>query len=112
MKVMVDGKEEPQPREKLQGGFLSGAAICLLFGILLVAIGLTFCFGPSCGVWGWNIIFIVLGIPVSAGSLAHIIKRSGKRSMVNGAKIVFIIGCMVTIGVIIWFVTLLNSLGN
>ena len=41
MKVMVDGKEESQPREKLQGGFLSGAAICLLFGILLVAIGLT-----------------------------------------------------------------------
>jgi len=112
MKVMQDGKEEFQAEEKFQGGFLSGAAISLLIGILMVTIGLTFCFGPSCGVWGWNINFIVLGIPVSAGSLGLILKRSGKGAMVNLAKMIFIIGCMVTIGVIIWFVILLNSLGN
>ncbi len=109
---MLDGKEESQPKEKSQGGFLSGAAISLFFGILLVAIGLTFCFGPSCGDWTLNIIFIALGIPVSAGSLALIWKRSGKEAMVNGAKMIFIIGCMIAVGVIIWFVTLLNSLGH
>ena len=109
---MVDGKEESQPEEKLQGGFLSGAAISLFLGILLVGIGFTVCFGPSCGDWTWNIIFIALGIPVSAGSLALIWNRSGKGAMVNGAKMIFIIGCMVAIGVLIWFVDLLNSLGN
>jgi len=101
-------EEEQQP----EGSFLIGAGISLLFGILLVSIGLTFCFGPGCGVWGWNIIFIAFGIPVSAGSVIAIWKRSGKNSMVRGAKMIFIIGCMVAIGVIIWFISVLNSLGG
>ena len=91
---------------------ISGAAIALFFGILLVAIGLTVCLGPSCGDWTWNIIFIALGIPVSAGSVMLIWKRSDKKAMVQGAKTIFIIGCMVAVGVIIWFITVLNSLGG
>ena len=94
------------------GSFLIGAGISLLFGLILVTIGLTFCFGPSCGVWGWNIIFIAFGIPVSAGSLFLIGKRSDKQAMVRGAKAILIIGCMVSVGVVIWFITVLNSLGG
>ena len=105
---MEDKEEEQQP----EGSFLIGAGISLLFGILLVSIGLTFCFGPSCGVWVWNIIIISLGIPVSAGSVMLIWKRSDKKAMVQGAKTIFIIGCMVAVGVIIWFITVLNSLGG
>tara|TARA_B100000459_G_scaffold92467_1_gene52325 strand:- start:328 stop:648 length:321 start_codon:yes stop_codon:yes gene_type:complete len=102
-------EEEEQPQE---GSFLIGAGVSLLFGLVLVTIGLTFCFGPSCGIWGWNIIFIAFGIPVSAGSLFLIGKRSDKQAMVRGAKMIFVIGCIVGIGVIIWFVNVLNSLGN
>ena len=112
VKEMVDSKEDSQPQEESQGGFLYGAGFSLLFGLLLVTIGFTFCFGPGCGVWGWNIMFIAFGLPVAAGSLALMWKRSGKKAMVNGAKTIFIIGCMVAIGVIIWFVTVLNSLGS
>ena len=108
VKVM-EGKEKEHQSE---GSFLIGAGISLLFGILLVSIGLTFCFGPSCGAWSWNIIFIAFGIPVSAGSVMLIWKRSDKKAMVQGAKTIFIIGCMVAIGVIIWFISVLNSLGG
>ena len=101
-----DGKSESE------GSFLIGAGVSLLFGLILVTIGLTFCFGPSCGVWGWNIIFIAFGIPVSAGSLFLIRKGSDKQAMVRGAKTILIIGCMIAIGVIIWFVNVLNSLGG
>ena len=109
---MTDSEEESQPQEESQAGFLPGAGISLLFGLLLVTIGFTFCFGPSCGVWGWNIMFIAFGLPVAAGSLALMWNRSGKKAMVSGAKTIFIIGCMVAIGVIIWFITVLNSLGS
>tara|TARA_B100000963_G_scaffold339023_1_gene336420 strand:+ start:145 stop:462 length:318 start_codon:yes stop_codon:yes gene_type:complete len=98
--------------QQSEGSFLIGAGISLLFGLILVTIGLTFCFGPGCGVWGWNILFIAFGIPVSAGSLFLIGKRSNKQAMVKGAKAILIIGCMIAIGVIIWFVNVLNSLGN
>ena len=107
----MESKEEEQESES-EGSFLIGAGISLLFGILLVFIGITFCFGPSCGVWGWNIIFIAIGIPVSLGSMIIISKRSDRKAMVQGAKTIFIIGCMVSVGVIIWFITVLNSLGN
>ena len=104
----METKEERQS----EGSFLIGAGVSLLFGLILVTIGLTFCFGPSCGVWGWNIIFIAFGIPVSAGSLILIGKGSDKQAMVSGAKTILTIGCMVAIGVIIWFVNVLNSLGG
>ena len=67
-------ENEEEGISESEGSFLIGLNIwtgylSLLFGLILVTIGLTFCFGPSCGVWGWNIIFIAFGIPVSAGSL-------------------------------------------
>tara|TARA_B100001250_G_scaffold403399_1_gene417896 strand:- start:1090 stop:1416 length:327 start_codon:yes stop_codon:yes gene_type:complete len=108
---MVDVKEESQPKEESKGGFLSGAGISLLLGLTMIVIGINFHIGPD-GSWTWNIMIIAFGLPVSAGSLALMWKRSGKKEMVSGAKMIFIIGCMVAIGVIIWFVTLLNSLGN
>ena len=104
---VIEEKEQTQ-----EGSFLIGAGFSLFFGLILITIGLTFCFGPSCGIWGWNIIFIAFGIPVSAGSLFLIGKRSDKQAMIRGAKTIFIIGCMVALGVIIWFVNVLNSLGN
>ena len=105
-------ENEEEGKSESEGSFLIGAGVSLLFGLIFVTIGLTFCFGPSCGVWGWNIIFIALGIPVSAGALILIWKGSDKQAMVSGAKTILIIGCMVAIGVIIWFVNVLNSLGG
>ena len=107
---MSENKEEG--KSESEGSFLIGAGVSLLFGLIFVIIGFTFCFGPSCGVWGWNIIFIAFGIPVSAGSLFLIGKGSDKQAMVRGAKTILIIGCMVAVGVIIWFVNVLNSLGG
>jgi len=104
---MVDVKEESQPKEESKGGFLSGAGISLLLGLTMIVIGINFHMATLL-----NVMFIAFGLPVAAGSLALMWKRSGKKEMVNGAKMIFIIGCMVAIGVIIWFVTLLNSLGN
>jgi hypothetical protein len=105
-------ENEEEGKSESEGSFLIGAGLSLLFGLILVTIGLTFCFGPSCGVWGWNIIFIAFGIPVSAGSLFLIGKGSDKQAMVRGAKTILVIGCMVAVGVIIWFVHVLNSLGG
>ena len=110
--VKVMETKEEEPKSESEGSFLIGAGVSLLFGFILVTIGFTFCFGPSCGVWGWNIIFIAFGIPVSAGSLILIGKGSDKQAMVSGAKTILIIGCVVAIGVIIWFVNVLNSLGG
>ena len=105
-------ENEKEGKSESEGSFLIGAGVSLLFGLIFVTIGLTFCFGPSCGVWGWNIIFIAFGIPVSAGSLFLFGKSSEKQAMVRGAKTILIIGCMVAIGVIVWFVNVLNSLGG
>ena len=110
--VKVMETKEEEPKSESEGSFLIGAGVSLLFGLILVTIGFTFCFGPSCGVWGWNIIFIAFGIPVSAGSLVLIGKSRDKQAMVRGAKTILIIGCVVAIGVIIWFVNVLNSLGG
>ena len=110
--VKVMETKEEEPKSESEGSFLIGAGVSLLFGLILVTIGFTFCFGPSCGVWGWNIIFIAFGIPVSAGSLFLIGKSSNKEAMVRGAKTILIIGCVVAIGVIVWFVNVLNSLGG
>ena len=105
-------ENEGEGKSESEGSFLLGAGVSLLFGLIFVTIGLTFCFGPSCGVWGWNIMFIAFGIPVSAGSLFLIGKGSDKQAMVRGAKTILIIGCMVAVGVIVWFVNVLNSLGG
>tara|TARA_Y100000287_G_scaffold168981_1_gene153576 strand:+ start:67 stop:474 length:408 start_codon:yes stop_codon:yes gene_type:complete len=110
--VKVMETKEEEPKSESEGSFLIGAGVSLLFGLILVTIGFTFCFGPSCGVWGWNIIFIAFGIPVSASSLFLIGKSSDKQAMVRGAKTILIIGCVVALGVIIWFVNVLNSLGG
>ena len=110
--VKVMETKEEEPKSESEGSFLIGAGVSLLFGLILVTIGFTFCFGPSCGVWGWNIIFIAFGIPVSAGSLFLIGKSSDKQAMVRGAETTLIIGCVVAIGVIMWFVNVLNSLGG
>jgi|TARA_B100001540_G_scaffold314949_1_gene340994 hypothetical protein len=104
----MESKEESQPQEESQGGFLSGAGMSLFFGLLLVAIGFEVDIGPVC----WNIMMIAFGLPVAAGSLVLSWKQSGKKAMVRGAKTIFILGCMVSVGVIIWFVTVLNSLGH
>ncbi len=104
--------ETEEEEQQSEGSFLIGAGISLFFGLILITIGLTFCFGPGCGVWGWNIIFIAFGIPVSAGSLFLIGKRSDKQATVRGAKAILIVGCVIATGVIIWFITVLNSLGG
>ena len=106
---MVDSKEEQKPEEGSQGSFLSGAGISLLLGLTMVFIGINYQIFSG---WFWNIMIIAFGLPVAAGSLALIWARSGKGSMVSGAIMIFIIGLIVALGVIIWFVTLLNSLGN
>ena len=106
---MVDNKEEQKPKEGSQGSFLSGAGISLLLGLTMVFIGINFQIFSG---WFWNIMIIAFGLPVAAGSLALIWVRSGKGAMVSGAKVIFIIGLIVAVGVIIWFVTLLNSLGH
>jgi hypothetical protein len=105
-------ENEEEGKSGSEGSFLIGAGLSLLFGLILVTIGLTFCFRPSCGVWGWNIIFIAFGIPVSAGCLVLIGKQSNKKAMILGAKTIFIIGCIVALGVIIWFINVINSLGG
>lgn len=105
-------ENEEDEKSESEGSFLMGAGMSLLFGLFLVTIGFTFCFGPSCGVWGWNIMFIAFGLPVSAGSLILIGKSSNKKAMVRGAKAILIIGCTIAVGVIIWFITVINSLGH
>lgn len=102
----MEAQEEQQPQS--EGNLLIGAGISLLFGILLVAMGFEANIGPVF----WNIMMIAFGLPVAAGSLILIWKRSGKKAMVRGAITIFIIGCMVAIGVIIWFISVLNSLGG
>ena len=106
---MVDSKEEQKPEEGSQGSFLSGAGISLLLGLTMVFIGINYQIFSG---WFWNIMIIAFGLPVAAVSLALIWARSGKGSMVSGAIMIFIIGLIVALGVIIWFVTLLNSLGH
>ena len=46
---------EDAQKSESEGSFLIGAGVSLLFGLILVTIGLTFCFGPSCVVWDYNI---------------------------------------------------------
>ena len=108
----MEGRHGEQlPLVESQGRFLSGTGISLLFGLILTVFGFTVPVGPS-GVLFWNIMIIAFGLPVAAGSLALMWARKGKSKMVSGAKMIFMIGCIVAIGVTIWYVSLLNSLGN
>ena len=97
------------PQEESRGSLLSGSGISFFSGLLLIGIGFTIPLGQ---VGFWNVVLIALGLPVAAGSLALKWKRSGKVAMANGAMTILVIGCIVAVGVTIWFVSLLNSLGN
>ena len=109
MEETIANEEVAQPQEESRGSFLSGSGIAWLAGLLLMGIGFTV---PLDQVGFWNVVLIALGLPVAAGSLAFKWKRSGKIAMANGAMTIFKIGGIVAFGVTIWFVSLLNSLGN
>jgi len=51
-------------------------------------------------------------LPVVAGTLVVKWKKSGKKAMAKGAMTILVIGGIVMIGVTIWFISVLNSLGN
>jgi len=105
----IANEEGDQPQEESRGSFLSGSGIAWLAGLLLMGIGFMV---PLDQFGFWNVVLIALGLPVAAGSLALKWKRSGKIAMANGAMTILVIGCIVAVGVTIWFVTLLNSLGS
>ena len=109
MEETIANEEGDQPQEESRGSFLSGLGIAWLAGLLLMGIGFTI---PLDQTGFWNVVLIALGLPVAAGSLALKWKRSGKIAMANGAMTILVIGCIVAVGVTIWFVSLLNSLGN
>ncbi|NCG42164.1 MAG: hypothetical protein GWO84_01300 [Euryarchaeota archaeon] len=109
MEETIANEEGDQPQEESRGSFLSGSGLAWLAGLLLMGIGFTVPLDP----FGfWNVVLVALGLPVAAGSLALKWKRSGKIAMANGAMTILVIGCIVAVGVTIWFVSLLNSLGN
>jgi hypothetical protein len=109
MEQTIESEDEGQPQEESRGSFLSGSSISFFSGLLLIVIGFTVSLDP----FGfWNIVIIALALPVVAGSLAFKWKRNGKIAMANGAMTILIIGCIVTVGVTIWFISVLNSLGS
>ena len=109
MEQTAESENGDLPQEESRGSFLSGSGISFFSGLLLIGIGFTIPLGQ---VGFWNVVLIALGLPVAAGSLALKWKRSGKVAMANGAMTILVIGCIVAVGVTIWFVSLLNSLGN
>ena len=109
MKEVLANKEIDKPQKESQGGFLSGSGLAFFWGLLLTAIGFTLRLDP----FGfWNIVIIALALPLVAGFLSFKWKRSGKIAMAKGAMIILLIGCIVTVGVTIWFISVLSSLGN
>ena len=109
MEETIANEEGAQPQEESRGSFLSGSGIAWLAGLLLMGIGFTV---PLDQVGFWNVVLIALGLPVAAGSLALKWKLSGNMEMAKGAMTVLVIGGIVTVGVTIWFISLMNSLGN
>tara|TARA_B110001452_G_scaffold244628_1_gene228750 strand:- start:673 stop:1002 length:330 start_codon:yes stop_codon:yes gene_type:complete len=105
----VQHEEEHKPQEESQGSFLSGSGISFLSGLLLLGAGFTLRL-DSFGFW--NIVIIALALPVVAGFLSFKWKRSGKIAMAKGAMTILVIGCIVAVGVTIWFISVLNRLGN
>ena len=109
MEQTAESENGGLPQEESRGSFLSGSGISFFSGLLLIGIGFTIPLGQ---VGFWNVVLIALGLPVAAGSLALKWKLSGDMEMAKGAMTVLVIGGIVTVGVTIWFISLMNSLGN
>ena len=109
MEEAVSDEGSNLKKEESQGSFLFGSGFALLSGIVVMAIGFTVPLDP----FGfWNIVIIALSLPVVAGSLVIKWKGSGKKAMAKGAMTILVIGGIVMIGVAMWFISVLNSLGN
>ena len=109
MEEEVSNEESNLKKEDSQGSFLFGSGFALLSGLVVMAIGFTVPLDP----FGfWNIVIIALSLPVVAGTLVIKWKGSGKKTMAKGAMTILLIGGIVMIGVTIWFISVLNSLGN
>ena len=109
MEEAVSDEESNLKKEESQGSFLFGSGFALLSGFVVMAIGFTVPLDP----FGfWNIVIIALSLPVVAGSLVIKWKGSGKKAMAKGAMTILVIGGIVMIGVAMWFISVLNSLGN
>jgi len=109
MEEEVSNEESNLKKEDSQGSFLLGSGFALLSGLVVMAIGFTVPLDP----FGfWNIVIIALSLPVVAGTLVIKWKGSGKKTMAKGAMTTLLIGGIVMIGVTIWFISVLNSLGN
>lgn len=109
MEEAVSDEGSNLKKEESQGSFLFGSGFALLSGFVVMAIGFTVPLDP----FGfWNIVIIALSLPVVAGSLVIKWKGSGKKAMAKGAMTILVIGGIVMIGVAMWFISVLNSLGN
>ena len=105
--VSNEGGEPAEADSK--DSFLLGSGFALLSGLFLMGIGFTVPLDP----FGfWNVVIIALSLPVVAGSMLIKWKGSGKKAMAKGALTIFVIGGIVMLGVAIWFISVLNSLGN
>lgn len=109
MEQTVDKEKGDLPEEEFRNSFLSGSGLAFFSGLLLMAIGFTI---PLDQVGFWNVVIIALSLPVIAGSLAFKWKRSGKTAMAKGAMTILVIGCIFAVSVAVWFISLMNSLGN
>ncbi|RJU89439.1 MAG: hypothetical protein DWC07_06075 [Candidatus Poseidoniales archaeon] len=109
MEEAVSDEESNQKIEDSQGSFLFGSGFALLSGLVVMGIGFTV---PLDQFGFWNVVIIALSLPVVAGSLVIKWKGSGKKAMAKGAMTILVIGGIVMIGVTIWFISILNSLGN
>jgi hypothetical protein len=105
----VTNEEGDLTQEDSRGSFLFGSGFAFFSGLLVMAIGFTVSLDP----FGfWNVVIIALSLPVVAGSLAIKWKRSGNIAKAKGAMTILVIGGIVTVGVTIWFISVLNSLGS
>ena len=102
--------DEVDPDDKdSQGGFVFGSGFAFISGFLVMGIGFAVPLDP----FGfWNIVIIALSLPIVAGSLVIRWKRSGMTAKANGALTILGLGVIVMLGVTIWFISVLNSLGN
>ena len=109
MEQLVESEIGDQSQEEPRGYFLSGSGISFFLGLLLMGIGFTI---PIDRFGFWNFVLIALALPIVASSLALKWKMSGNIEMAKVAMTILVIGGVVTVGVTIWFISLLNSLGN
>ena len=109
MEETASHEEGSQELEGSQGSVLFGSGFAFLSGLLVMGIGFTVPLDP----FGfWNVVIIALSLPVVAGSLVIKWKRSGNTAKAKGAMTILVIGGIVMIGVTIWFISVLNSLGS